>query len=88
MPWTQDALVNYFLDGWDGDHGIAAGPMTPVVNELAVISEDDAYALAEYLTSFQDQADIERRTAEAKAFAEEREFGSSATPATGPTQRR
>src|SRR5690606_16777767 len=48
-PWTADALVNYFLDGWDGDHGIAAGPMTPVVDGLAAMSEDDAYALAEYV---------------------------------------
>ena len=40
-----------------------------------VLSEDDAYALAEYLLSFQDAADVEKRTADAKAFAEERDFG-------------
>ncbi len=86
LPWTEDALVNYFLDGWDGDHGIAGGPMTPVVDALAAISEEDAYALAEYLTSFQDQADAEKRAAEAKAFAEARDFGGSGTPATGPAR--
>lgn len=84
LPWTQDALVNYFLDGWDGDHGVAAGPMTPVVNHLANIPEEDAYALAEYLTSFQNQADAEKRTADAKAFADERDFGGATTPAAGP----
>ncbi|WP_333834820.1 c-type cytochrome, partial [Rubrimonas sp.] len=49
LPWTEDALVNYLLDGWDGDHGVAAGPMTAVVDNLAVIDEDDAYAMAAYL---------------------------------------
>ncbi len=83
-PWTEDTLVNYFLDGWDGDHGIAAGPMTSVVNELATAPEEDAYALAAYLISFQDQNGVEDRTSAAKAFADEREFGGSATPATGP----
>lgn len=83
-PWTADALVNYFLDGWDGDHGIAAGPMTPVVDGLAAMSEDDAYALAEYVLSFQDQTEVDSRIEEARAFAEQRDIGGSATPASGP----
>lgn len=83
-PWTEDALVNYFLDGWDGDHGIAAGPMKPVADELATLSEEDAYALAGYLLSFQDQADVEARIKAAKAFADETDFGGAKTPATGP----
>lgn len=49
IPWTEDALVNYLLDGWDADHGVAAGPMTAVVDNLAGLSEDDAYAIAAYL---------------------------------------
>lgn len=85
VPWTADAYVNYFLDGWDGDHGIAAGPMMPVVNQWANLSEDDAYALAEYLLSFQDQTDAEAKADEARAFAASRNFGSADTPATGPT---
>jgi mono/diheme cytochrome c family protein len=84
VPWTADAVVNYFLDGWDGDHGVAAGPMTPVVNQWAALSEDDAYALAEYMISFQDQTNVDERTDAARAFAEAREFGGSETPAGGP----
>lgn len=49
IAWTEDALVNYLLDGWDADHGVAAGPMTSVVNNLVLIDEDDAYAMAVYL---------------------------------------
>lgn len=83
-PWTEDALVNYILDGWDRDHGIAAGPMKPVADELANLSEEDAYALAGYLLSFQNQADVEDRIKAAKAFADETDFGGATTPATGP----
>jgi len=86
VPWTLDAYVNYFLDGWDRDHGIAAGPMMPVVNQWANLSEDDAYALAEYMVSFQDQTDIEERTEAAHTFAESRQFGGEKTPATGPAE--
>jgi mono/diheme cytochrome c family protein len=84
VPWTQDAMVNYLLDGWDGDHGIAAGPMTPVVDELAAISEDDAYAIAAYVLSFQDQSEDGGKADAAIAFAESRAFGSPETPASGP----
>src|SRR5690606_13615822 len=48
-PWTQIALVNYLIDGWDGNHGIAGGPMTPVVNDLYEQDEDDVFVMAAYL---------------------------------------
>jgi mono/diheme cytochrome c family protein len=70
VPWTIDAMVNFLLDGWDGDHGIAAGPMTPVVNSLVSLSEDDAQAIATYILSFQDQTGLATRTKAAKSFAE------------------
>ena len=84
IPWSEDAMVNYLLDGWDGDHGIAAGPMTPVVNELAVSSEDDAYAIATYILSFQDGGKDGTRADKAREFAAARDFGGSGTPAAGP----
>jgi len=82
VPWTADALVNYFLDGWDRDHGIAAGPMTKVVDQMAALSEDDAYAIAEYVLSFQPDDGAARD--EVVAFAAARDFGSPETPAAGP----
>lgn len=51
IPWTVKSLVNYLIDGWDGQHGIAAGPMTAVVNGLRDQSEDDVFAIAAYLMS-------------------------------------
>lgn len=86
-PWDVDALVNYLLDGWDGDHGIAAGPMTPVVDELAVISENDAYAIAVYVLSLRGGDEADGRREAARAFAAARAFGGSETPPTGPTSK-
>ena len=53
VPWTQLQLVNYLFDGWDEVHGIAAGPMAPVVNHLYDQSEDDIFAIAAYFQSWQ-----------------------------------
>ena len=53
IPWSQIQLVNYLFDGWDDEHGIAAGPMGPVVNHLYDQSEDDIFALAAYFESIQ-----------------------------------
>src|SRR5690606_17947139 len=71
--WTEDQLVNYLIDGWDGDHGIVAGPMLPVVNNIAALPEDDVYAIAAYLKSFLPEASDEKAAA-AQSFADEREF--------------
>lgn len=74
VPWSDIALVNYMLDGWDLDHGVVAGPMQPVVDHFRQLSEDDAFAVAEYLLSLQGEA-AEGARDEAIAFAEERAFG-------------
>ena len=78
--WTEDALVNYLIDGWDGDHGIAAGPMRPVVEGVSGLSEDDVYAIASYVMSFMGELPADKAE-KAKAFAAEREFGGTAAPA-------
>ena len=49
LPWTTDAYVNYLYDGWDEEHGLAAGPMTPVVDHLYDVPEEDVFAIAAYL---------------------------------------
>ncbi|CAN1560334.1 Cytochrome c-like domain containing protein [Rhabdaerophilaceae bacterium] len=49
VKWTKEALINYLVDGWDADHGVAAGPMIPVVNHLAMQPEDASEAIATYL---------------------------------------
>jgi mono/diheme cytochrome c family protein len=78
--WTADQLANYLIDGWDEDHGVAAGPMTPVVDAVVKLSEDDVYAIANYLLSFMGEQPADKLE-KAKAFAAEREFPAAPAPA-------
>ena len=49
QPWTKTELVIYLMDGWHAKHGIAAGPMTPVVDALHKQNEIDVFAIAAYV---------------------------------------
>ena len=84
IPWTTKSLVNYLIDGWDGDHGIAAGPMTSVVNGLKDQSEDDVFAIAAYLMSLKGgplpQPSQDKFQAEARALADKLEWGHPEAP--------
>jgi mono/diheme cytochrome c family protein len=74
LSWTADALVNYLLDGWDKDHGIAAGPMSEVTNGFSALSEADVSAVAVYILSLQGQSRPKEAADATIAFAREREF--------------
>jgi nicotinate dehydrogenase subunit B len=52
IPWSEDELFAYLRSGESRFHGVAAGPMAPVVRELAVLSDRDIRAMAVYLGSF------------------------------------
>jgi mono/diheme cytochrome c family protein len=49
QPWTKNELVVYLMDGWHAKHGIAGGPMTPVVDALHKQNEIDVFAIAAYV---------------------------------------
>jgi mono/diheme cytochrome c family protein len=49
QPWTRLELVTYLMDGWQPKHGMAAGPMTPVVDALHKQNEIDVFAIAAYV---------------------------------------
>jgi mono/diheme cytochrome c family protein len=49
QPWTRLELVTYLMDGWQAKHGMAAGPMTPVVDALHKQTEIDVFAIAAYV---------------------------------------
>ena len=48
-PWTRDTLQQYLRTGFSPKHGVAAGPMAPVVQGLAELPESDIGAMATYL---------------------------------------
>jgi len=51
VPWTADALTAYLQNGFDRLHGAAAGPMAPVVRNLAQVPTQDVQAIAAYIAS-------------------------------------
>ena len=57
VPWTEDALFTYLRTGFSPEHGVAAGPMAPVVAGLASLPESDVRAIAHYITSLSPTVD-------------------------------
>src|SRR5712672_1157835 len=56
IPWSEDDLFAYLRTGESRFHGVAAGPMAPVVKELAALPDQDIRAMAVYLASFNPNA--------------------------------
>jgi len=49
VPWDADALFTYLRQGWQGDHGVARGPMAEVVANLSTVPDSDIHAIATYM---------------------------------------
>ncbi len=56
IPWSEDELYAYLRTGESRFHGVAGGPMAPVVKELAALPDQDIRAIAIYLASFNETA--------------------------------
>ncbi|MDA1133270.1 MAG: cytochrome c [Proteobacteria bacterium] len=85
IRWSRDALVNYLYDGWDRDHGVTAGPMTPIVNHLYDRSEDNVYPMAAYVawlggTPVPTSDEAREAAADRIAFANEVEWDEANPP--------
>ena len=55
IPWSTDELYAYLRTGESRYHGVAAGPMAPVVKELAALPDQDIRAMAAYLGSYNEK---------------------------------
>ncbi|WP_448647745.1 molybdopterin cofactor-binding domain-containing protein [Pseudomonas mohnii] len=53
IPWTEDQLFTYMSTGFSTEHGVAAGPMGPVVSELSTLPHEDIRAIAHYLSTLE-----------------------------------
>tara|TARA_R110000850_G_scaffold277152_1_gene424967 strand:- start:111396 stop:114194 length:2799 start_codon:yes stop_codon:yes gene_type:complete len=51
IAWTETSLYDYLRTGFSSLHGVASGPMAPVVEGLAQLPETDVRAIAHYLSS-------------------------------------
>jgi nicotinate dehydrogenase subunit B len=56
IPWSEDELFAYLRTGHSRYHGVAAGPMAPIVRDLKALPDRDIRAMAVYLGSFNDTA--------------------------------
>ena len=85
IPWSEDELYAYLRTGESRFHGVAAGPMAPVVKELAALPDRDIRAMAAYLGSFNNAAtDI----AAQQALAAKLEAATSTTEVADSSRRR
>lgn len=48
-PWSRESLYQYLRTGFSARHGVAAGPMAPVIHGLAELPDADLRAMATYL---------------------------------------
>lgn len=55
VRWTEQALFDYLKTGFSHEHGVAAGPMAPVVASLSTLPEADVRAMAHYVASLSPQ---------------------------------
>ena len=86
IPWNEDELFAYLRTGTSRFHGVAAGPMTPVVQELKALPDEDIRAMAVYLASFNEAA-LGRADQEALATQLERATGRRIVAASPSGQR-
>lgn len=81
VPWTAQALYQYLRHGHAPQHGMAAGPMAPVVQQLAQVPDSDIQAMATYLASFNppatDAETLAQQTVQQAAQQRTRLVGSS-----------
>jgi mono/diheme cytochrome c family protein len=49
VPWDAERLFRYLRHGFDDRHGLAAGPMAPVVRNLASVPDTDVRAISLYV---------------------------------------
>ncbi|WP_332695777.1 molybdopterin cofactor-binding domain-containing protein [Bosea sp. (in: a-proteobacteria)] len=85
IPWSEAQLYTYLRTGTAARHGVASGPMAPVIEELKALPDSDIRAMASYLASLNEPLS----EAEAKTRAAQIELATSAAanPATSPAAR-
>jgi nicotinate dehydrogenase subunit B len=53
LRWSESQMIRYLQRGHEVEHGMAGGPMAPVVRGLASLPADDLRAIAHYLVALQ-----------------------------------
>jgi nicotinate dehydrogenase subunit B len=69
VPWSREELFAYLRTGYSTVHGAAAGPMAPVIEQLARLPDPEIEAMAIYLSSLDEDAHTPDATAAGAADA-------------------
>lgn len=80
VAWTEEAFYRYLRHGHSPQHGVASGPMAPVVTELAGVPDEDLRAMAHYLASFNPPVPEAQATAAARAAVLEARTSGTTAP--------
>lgn len=84
VPWTADRLHAYLREGHEGLHGVAAGPMAPVVRNLRGVADADVRAIAVYVAAVAGAPSQERQQQAERVVARARGEGPQAEPTRQP----
>ena len=83
VPWTENEFFRYLRNGYSPLHGVATGPMAPVVRELEALPDADIRAMASYLASFNSPVSESQAAASAQLAIKEAQ---NRAPLPGPAQ--
>ena len=61
VAWTNDQLFAYLRHGFVDPHGVAAGPMRPVADNLGKVNEHDVKAIASFIGAMLAPSTTDRR---------------------------
>lgn len=65
VAWSHQDMAEFLRTGFSANHGVAAGPMAPVIREgTSQLTEEDRQAIATYLTSMVDNQQITSKAQE------------------------
>ena len=70
VAWTADQLFTYLRNGFVPAHGVAAGPMQPVANNLGLVAETDVKAMAAYVAAMIGPPTVGRKEKAGAALAQ------------------
>jgi mono/diheme cytochrome c family protein len=86
VPWDSEALRIYLRNGWHEAHGVARGPMAPVIDNLASIPDSDLRAMTTYMVAIIGEPSAQRRLAGKALIEHAHKPGPRSEPASTETQ--
>lgn len=83
IPWTAESIAEFMKNGYNRTHGMARGPMAPVVGNTGVLPDADLRAIGVYLASLMGEPSAERKRRAEELMKQDR---GNTTPQSGDSQ--